>query len=224
MKTKCLMAVFLASAWCAQNAPAQGTSVNFSFTPNAGVTISDAYILDIVPQEAFAFATSISSLSGQYQLQGYGSDAQYLALIGVFTDSSLNTGIAFSLPGTATTGVAGTEIADNDTWSDFTTRYSISFVGSQSSIMNDLQNSEPGLLSEAFAYIQSGNGILNTAVYNNTTPPAITGEIVGFDGAEDLGSFTISTVPEPSPVAIMAVSSLCLFGWRLRRQHAIRKL
>ena len=186
--------------------------INYQFTPSPGVTISNAYIADIVPQEGYAFFTPVGSASGTVTLQGYGSDAQYLALFASFTDAGNNTGLALSLPGTATAGVAGTVITANDTWAQFTSAYSLTFVGSQATLESQLAAQEIALLESDFSYVPSTSPILNTAVYNNTPFALISGEIVGFDGAEGLGSLSLTPVPEPSAFAVLTVGMLAFVG------------
>jgi hypothetical protein len=215
-KLKKLLLAGSALVLLAEQGYSQQGSVNYQFTPNAGVTISNAYIADFVPQEAYAFFTPVSSASGTVTLQGYGPDAQYIALFATFTDASDNTGLALALPGTATTGLAGTVIAADDTWAQFESAYSLTFVGSQSTLESQLTAQEIALLENDFSYVPSASPILNTAVYNNTPFALISGEIVGFDGAEGLGSLSLAPVPEPSALAVLVVGVLAVVGrWRI---------
>jgi len=215
MKVKALLWVILFATALTLRAT---TTVNYSFTLLPGDTLANIYIVDFVPQEETSFFTAISSTSGSITLMGSGSDAQYLSIMANFTDASSNTGACMALPASTAAVVTGS----NDTWSQFNTTYALG-APSETSVEADLEAGNLNTLDNAFSDVSGTSLALNTAVYNNTAPlynpdAVVTGEIVGFDGAEELGSLTITAVPEPSISAAMLTAGFgSLFLFRRRR-------
>ena len=131
-----------------------------------------------------------------------------MTLIGVYSDGAniVNIDVAISLPN----ALASTFNASS-TWDDLNT--SVNFpAGTMPDELTTLDDLESGAIApilSAFQYVSASSPVLLSAGDNS-------GTLVGFDGAEDLGSFTFQAVPEPSAMGLFAVG----LGWlvlRLRR-------
>jgi len=225
MKLRILLPIISLAMALAARAQAP-TQAGYSFTLLPGDTISNIFVLNDDPEQAYSFFISVTGNSGSITLLDTGTGAQYLSIIATFTDAQSNSGLAFSLP----SSVASTVISNNDTWAEFASAYSLSEYGSQATIENELETH--GLQSqdgeEMFPSaddIPANSQALGAPVYNSYSSGYVAGvqtqgEIVGFDGAEQIGSFTyISSVPEPGAWTLLAFGMLPLLVLPLRRKR-----
>ena len=99
----------------------------------------------------------------------------------------------------------------SSTWDDFNTSANFPFgtMPDEITTQNDLENDSISSILNSFQYLSASSPVLLPAGDDN-------GTLVGFDGAEDLGSFGFQVVPEPSAMGLFAVG----LGWlalRLRK-------
>ena len=215
-----LLVCVIAACGLSLAARAQSTLYNYEFTLGAGVSLQDAFIIDTVPNASVAFtATNMSGtvfLGGASGSQVTGSVAiqdftgSELTLIGVYSDGAniVNIDVAISLPNT----LASTFNASS-TWDDLNT--SVNFpagtMPDELTTLIDLENGSIAPILSAFQYLSTSSQVLLSAGDNS-------GTLVGFDGAEDVGSFTFQVVPEPSAMGLFAVG----FGWLVLRLRKAR--
>jgi PEP-CTERM motif len=210
-----LLVCVIAACGLSLAARAQSTLYNYEFTLGAGVSLQDAFIIDTVPNASVAFtATNMSGtvfLGGASGSQVTGSVAiqdftgSELTLIGVYSDGAniVNIDVAISLP-----NALASSFNSSSTWDDLNT--SVNFPD-ELTTLDDLETGSIAPILSAFQYLSASSSVLLPAGNGN-------GTLVGFDGAEDLGSFTFQVVPEPSAMGLFAVG----LGWlvlRLRKQH-----
>jgi PEP-CTERM motif len=218
-KLKLLVCV-IAAGGLSLAAKAQSTLYNYQFTLGAGDTLQDAFIIDTVPNASVAFAAtnmsgtvflggaSGSQVTGSVAIQDFtGSE---LTLIGVYSDGAniVNIDVAISLPG----GLASSFNASS-TWDDLNN--SVNFpsgtMPDELTTLDDLESGSIAPILSAFQYLSASSPVL-------LQPGDNSGTLVGFDGAEDLGSFTFQVVPEPSAMGLFAVG----FGWLVLRLRKAR--
>jgi len=180
---------------------------------NAGDTLSDMTLFTVEPGEAYGYATAIpGTLSGgvtgnQLDLGPlpttfYGQ--AYVVLLGVFTDGLGHTDVGASMP-----SALASSYSSSSSWTDFDTSANFDeglLPTSEATLLSDMQSAG------------NANGFVNTFYYMQASDPILlssggNGTIVGFDGAEDIGSLIVS-VPEPSVAGLFAlgVASLALAG------------
>jgi hypothetical protein len=212
MNTRIILFICLVAVSVAQRARSQVT-LNYDFTLNPGYTLNHIYVVDTVPSGFYAAFVQVPGTfsnptqnpiddQGSISL-GYAIGNQYLTLMAVFTDPNQRQGVAMSLP----VSLANSLVGSGATWAAFDT--STYFTGGpalpdEATTASDLANNLPSLLF-AFDYMPATDPIL-TAPINILIPgeSSTSGEIVAFDGAENLGSVIIS-VPEPSSFSLLGL-------------------
>jgi hypothetical protein len=213
-----LLVCVIATCGLSLAAKAQNTLLyNYEFTLGAGITLQDAFIIDTVPNAGVAFtATNMtgtvfsggasgSQVTGSVAIEDFtGSE---FTLVGVYSDGAniVNFDVAISLP----TRLASS-FNSSSTWDDLNTSANFPFgtMPDEPTTLADLEDGSLSPILNAFQYLSASSPIL--------VPAGDDGTLVGFDGAEDLGSFTFQVVPEPSAMGLFAVG----LGWlvlRLRR-------
>lgn len=215
-----LLVCVIAACGLSLAARAQSTLYNYEFTLGAGVSLQDAFIIDTVPNASVAFtATNMSGtvfLGGASGSQVTGSVAiqdftgSELTLIGVYSDGAniVNIDVAISLP-----NALASSFNSSSTWDDLNT--SVNFptgtMPDELTTLDDLETGSIAPILSAFQYLSASSSVLLPAGNGN-------GTLVGFDGAEDLGSFTFQVVPEPSAMGLFAVG----LGWLVLRLRNAR--
>ncbi len=203
-----LLSIGLLAAACCGPVAAQTTNVYYSFTVGAGFTLSDVYLIDTEPAEAFASLTALSpngqtfgpgsQITGMINGTTYGTN--YLTLIAVFTNATA-TNVAISLP----SALAATYIP-NRSWSDFNnaSNFPVGLLPDEPTTLSDLQSqsiySVQGVIFP-FNYMSDSVPVLQ--------PPGSPGVIVAFDGAQNAGTFSVSLTP---PVAALPALSIGFGG------------
>jgi hypothetical protein len=203
MKTKlpCWFTVGLLTAVLYLPAHAQ-IPLWFSFTITPGYSLSDAYIIDTEPSEAYASITSLSNLfNGQttfgpglhtsavalngtkYGNPTYGTN--FLTIIGVYSNAT-STNVAITMP----TWLANTYIPGGS-WAafDVSSNFYIGILPPETNTLSDLTNglSQAVIVSFPFSYMPANDQVL--------VGPGEQCTFVAFDGAQNAGSFYFSTTP-----------------------------
>jgi hypothetical protein len=226
MKLKYLFAVVLMPILCSARAQAQQAQemVDYNFTINPGYTVADAYLLTMEPGEIVAGVRPVAISPGQSFVAGQVSlflpfyPYEYLTLLATFTDPSGNSGVAMSLPN----GLAATLISDGTSWGGLSPAYTGGYNLPSAAQMTTELETGGGLISEQFAYMPANAEILNTPIESIAPGQFIFGTIVGFDGAEQVGSFSYSTpslVPEPT-TDLMFAAGLGMLACQWKRKLA----
>jgi hypothetical protein len=215
-----LLVCVIAACGLSLAAEAQSTLLyNYEFTLGAGITLQDAFIIDTVPNAGVAFtATNMSStvfsggasggqVTGSVTIEDFtGSE---FTLVGVYSDGAnlANFEVAISLP----TALAST-FGSSSTWDDLNTSVNFPFgtMPDELTTLDDLEAGSIAPILSAFQYLSASSPVL--------VPAGDDGTLVGFDGAEDLGSFGFQVVPEPSAVGLFAVG----LGWLVLRLRKAR--
>ena len=188
--------LFMLLAFCRQLAFCQTTNIAYTFTNASGSTLSDVYIIDTEPAEAYAFIAPVSTngqtfgpgsqIAGLIRGTTYGTN--YLTLLAVFANSN-TTNVAISLPLSL-----ATNLIPNGSWNSFnnSTNFPFGLLPDEPTTLSDLQTDsvnslEYNLVYNSFNYLSDGSPVLQ--------PPGAPGAIVAFDGAQSIGSFSFVFQP-----------------------------
>ncbi len=199
----------------------QAQSYSYSFTLNQGYTLTNAYIICTLPFEAYAGEVPLtgSFSNGTYQgqiNQGFPTIGVYFNLIAVYTDSTGVQRVAMSLPN----GTATTVLNQNLTWDpntngvgfDTTNYFQSGLMPNEATTVSDLIAGGVQFDNDvymAFNYMQSTDPVLQASGTNGT--------VIGFDGAQNLGSFTFQSTPEPADLIPLGVGIIGLIVRRHRK-------
>lgn len=206
-----LTLVLLGSAAFAQ------TSETFQFTVGSGYTLTNAYIVYTNTSGLYAGDMPLNEVYTAGTYSGTIDNTDNLNLMAVFTDSTGTQRVAISLPGST----ASTILTQNLSWDpnsdgvgfDTNTYWPIELLPNEANTVTDMMNPasfNTYVVYPGFTYLPSNALVLQQ--------PGTVATIVGFDGAEPLGTFTYQAVPEPSELIPLGIACLAgLASFRRRR-------
>ncbi|MDE3066309.1 MAG: hypothetical protein KGJ60_02030 [Verrucomicrobiota bacterium] len=188
--------LFSLLAFCRLVVSSQTTNIAYTFTNASSNTLSDVYIIDTEPAEAYAFIAPVSTngqtfgagsqIAGLIRGTTYGTN--YLTLLAVFANGN-TTNVAVSLPLSL-----ATNLIPNGSWNSFnnSTNFPFGLLPDESTTRSDLQTDSVNTLGynlvyNSFNYLPDSDPVLQ--------PTGVPSVIVAFDGAQDIGSFSFGFQP-----------------------------
>jgi hypothetical protein len=186
---------FIVSFWAiCLAARAQPVSVFYKFSIGSGYTLTNAYVIDTEPQEAYASVEPVvingqtSFPPGTYGgvINGTTYGPNDLTIIGVCTsDTTTNVGV------TMPQSLASALSASQGVWSNYVD-YLKPFgplPDDESTMISDLQNGSTYVLQNGYGYLMTNNPVLQPYAEGQL------GKVVSIDSAQIIGTFSFSLTP-----------------------------